>query len=104
EVCARGQRRPLCEPHAIPRLGEGLPATGGLSEAAMTRTIAAVADFCRSAEARGAHEIFIVATSAVRDALNRQAFVDRVQRAAGHAVEVVTGEEEARLAVRWALA
>jgi exopolyphosphatase/guanosine-5'-triphosphate,3'-diphosphate pyrophosphatase len=65
----------------------------------MTRTIAAVADFCRSAEARGAREILIVATSAVREALNRGEFLDRVQRAVGHPVEVVTGEEEARLAL-----
>jgi len=99
EVSVTGQRRALYETQAITRLGEGLAATGRLSEAAMTRTIAAVADFCRSAEARGTHEILIVATSAVRDALNRQAFVDRVQRAVGHAVEIVTGEEEARLAL-----
>jgi exopolyphosphatase/guanosine-5'-triphosphate,3'-diphosphate pyrophosphatase len=65
----------------------------------MTRTIAAVADFCRSAEAQGAREILIVATSAVREALNRGEFRDRVARAVGHAVEVVTGEEEARLAL-----
>ena len=97
EVSVTGQRRALYETQAITRLGEGLAATGRLSEAAMTRTMAAVADFCRSAEARGAREILIVATSAVRDALNRQTFVDRVQRAVGHPVEVVTGEEEARL-------
>lgn len=65
----------------------------------MTRTIAAVADFCRSAEAQGAREILIVATSAVREALNRGEFRDRVARAVGRAVEVVTGEEEARLAL-----
>ena len=69
----------------------------------MTRTIAAVADFCRSAEARGARQILIVATSAVREALNRREFLDRVARAVGHPVEVVTGEEEARLALLGAL-
>ncbi|MBI3030072.1 MAG: Ppx/GppA family phosphatase [Candidatus Rokubacteria bacterium] len=99
EVSVTRQRRALYESQAITRLGEGLAATGRLSEAAMIRTIAAVADFCRTAEARGAGEILIVATSAVRDALNRQTFVDRVQGAAGHTVEVVTGEEEARLAL-----
>ena len=65
----------------------------------MTRTIAAVADFCRSAAARGSRELLIVGTSAVREALNRQEFVDRVARAVGHAVKVVTGEEEARLSL-----
>ena len=63
----------------------------------MTRTIAAVADFCRSAEARGAREILIVATSAVREALNRVDFLGRVRRVVGVAVRVVPGEEEARL-------
>ncbi len=65
----------------------------------MTRTIAAMANFCRSAEARGAGEILIVATSAVREALNQGEFLDRIQRAVGVAVRVVRGEEEARLAL-----
>lgn len=65
----------------------------------MSRTLAVVDEFCRRAHAQGADDILIVATSAVREALNRQEFVDRVRRAVGHAVEVVTGEEEARLAL-----
>ena len=65
----------------------------------MTRTIAVVADFCRSAEARGAREILIVATSAVREAVNRAEFLGRVQQAVGVAVRVLSGEEEARLAL-----
>lgn len=81
------------------RLGEGLATTGRLGEPAMTRTIAVVADFCRRAEAQGAREIVIVATSAVREAPNREEFLDRVERAVGHSVEVVPGEEEARLAL-----
>ena len=99
QVPATGPRRTLYETQAITRLAEGLAATGRLSEAAMTRTIAAVAEFCRSAEAQGAGEILIVATSAVREALNRGDFLGRVQRAVGVAVSVVPGEEEARLAL-----
>jgi exopolyphosphatase / guanosine-5'-triphosphate,3'-diphosphate pyrophosphatase len=99
EVSVTGQRRALYESQAITRLGERLAVAGRLSEAAMARTMDAVADFCRTAEARGAHEILIVATSAVREAPNRREFVDRVARAVGRAVEVVTGEEEAHLAL-----
>lgn len=69
----------------------------------MARTIATVAEFCRSAEALGAREILIVATSAVREATNRQAFLDRVREATGRTVNVVPGEEEARLALLGAL-
>lgn len=94
-----GRWRALHHAQAITRLGQGLAATGRLTEAAMTRTIAAVADFCRLAETHGAGEILIVATSAVREARNRQEFVDRVERTVGVAVRVVPGEAEARLAL-----
>lgn len=65
----------------------------------MARTLATTVEFCRTAEALGAREILIVATSAVRDALNRDVFLDRVQRAVGRAVRVVPGEAEAGLAL-----
>ncbi|MBI2553181.1 MAG: Ppx/GppA family phosphatase [Candidatus Rokubacteria bacterium] len=99
EVPPRGPRRALDQTQVITRLGEGLAVTRRLGEAAMSRTLAVVDEFCRRAHAQGADDILIVATSAVREALNRQEFVDRVQRAVGRAVEVVTGEEEARLAL-----
>lgn len=60
-------------------------------------------EFCSKAETVGAREILIVATSAVRDARNADAFVDRVQQAIGVTVQVVPGEEEARLALLGAL-
>lgn len=97
EVRGGLERRPVYHTQAITRLGEGLAVTGRLGEAAMTRTIAVVADFCERAKAHGAQEILIVATSAVRDAPNRQAFVDRVRQVTGHPVRVVPGEEEAQL-------
>lgn len=99
EVRGAGQWHPLHQTHAITRLGEGVGATGRLGEAAMARTIAAVAEFCGKAETLGAREILIVGTSAVRRARNRQTFVEDVQRATGHVVRVVAGEEEARLAL-----
>ncbi|MBI4590166.1 MAG: Ppx/GppA family phosphatase [Candidatus Rokubacteria bacterium] len=99
EVLGAAEWRPLSQAQTITRLGEGLSASGQLGEAAMRRTIATVADFCAQAEALGAHDVLIVATSAVRDAPNRQAFVDRVHRTVGHRVRVVAGEEEARLAL-----
>lgn len=99
EVRGAGRWHPLHQTQVITRLGEGVSATGRLGEAAMARTIAAVSEFCRTAETLGAREILIVGTSAVRRARNRQTFVEDVQRATGHAVRVVEGEEEARLAL-----
>lgn len=65
----------------------------------MARTLATVSEFCQAAKALAAEEILIVATSAVREARNRQKFLDRVQQATGLRVRVVPGEEEARLAL-----
>jgi exopolyphosphatase/guanosine-5'-triphosphate,3'-diphosphate pyrophosphatase len=83
----------------IVRLGEGLTASGRLSEAAMERTIAALA-VCRGklAQRRVARGRY-VATEACRRAENCTQFVERVQEETGIALEIITTEEEARLAV-----
>ena len=99
EVRDAGRWVPLHQTQAITRLGEGVGATGHLGEAAMARTITTVSQFCETAKRLGAQEILIVATSAVRDAGNRQVFLERIQRATGLPVRVVPGEEEARLAL-----
>jgi exopolyphosphatase/guanosine-5'-triphosphate,3'-diphosphate pyrophosphatase len=99
EALGRGRWRALHHTQTITRLGEGLQSRGELGDAAMARTVAAVAEYCRTAEALGARDIVIVATSAVREAPNRGTFLDRVRRAAGRDVRVVSGEEEARLAL-----
>lgn len=99
EIRAAGRRGILHETQTITRLGEGLATSGQLSEAAIARTVQAVAEFCGKAGALRAREILIVATSAVREARNGPAFVDRVRQTVGIPVRVVLGEEEARLAL-----
>lgn len=99
EALGGGRWQALHQTQTITRLGEGLRSRGELGDAPMARTAAAVAEYCRAAEALGAREIVIVATSAVREAPNRGAFLDRVRRAARRDVRVVSGEEEARLAL-----
>ena len=81
----------------VTRLGEGFRRTGVLGDAAVARTTATVTDYVSRARTIGATRIVIVATSAVRDALNGRAFVDALERATGVAVRVISGEEEARL-------
>lgn len=78
----------------ITRMGEGAKA-GFLSPEAMARTFAAVAQF---AQAAGKLPITAFATSAVRDAGNREEFLRRISDELGIAVRVLSGTEEARLA------
>src|SRR5947209_11541218 len=84
----------------VTRLGEGLAAAGAVGEAPMTRTLAVLSDYVARAERLAATRVRLVATSAVREATNGSVFVAAVERATGRRVEVVSGEEEARLMLR----
>lgn len=84
------------------RLGEGIGA-GVLLPAAVERTVEAVSRFRRLAVDRGAERIVAAATSAVRDAANRDEFLDLVRRRTGLPVRVLSGEEEAALSYRGVL-
>jgi exopolyphosphatase / guanosine-5'-triphosphate,3'-diphosphate pyrophosphatase len=92
--------RTLEQTQRVTRLGEGQGASGRLAPEPMRRTAAAVAEFSRAARALGADRVRIVATSAVREAVNREEFVARLERESGERVEVVSGEEEARLTLK----
>ncbi len=78
------------------RLGTGSRDMKTLDADAIDRAIAALSRFRRIAEAHDA-EVFAVATSAVREAEDRQVFVRRAREEAGIEVEVISGVEEARL-------
>ncbi len=80
----------------ITRLGEGVDATRTLGEEPLRRTVAAIASYHRRALASGAKHVLIAATSAVRDAANREVFLAAVRDATGVVPEVLTGEQEAR--------
>ncbi|HSB40623.1 MAG TPA: Ppx/GppA phosphatase family protein [Methylomirabilota bacterium] len=92
-----GGWRALHQTQRVTRLGEGQAAAGRLLPEPMRRTAAAVAEFARTARGLGADRVRIVATSAVREAANREEFAARVEAEAGERVEVVSGEDEARL-------
>src|SRR4051812_40729519 len=80
------------------RIGEGLAATGELGEAGMARAQATMEVFAHFCAASGleANEVDSVATSAIRDATNARAFLDRAEAASGLKVRVLSKEEEAR--------
>lgn len=79
-------------------LGRGVDSTGELSEEAMNRTLLALAEFGGRMNEAGMDRRRAVATSASRDASNSGQFFDRAELALGVRPELITGEEEARLA------
>jgi exopolyphosphatase/guanosine-5'-triphosphate,3'-diphosphate pyrophosphatase len=83
----------------IVRLGEGMLETGRLSDAAQDRAIDALKACAEKIERRQVWVSRNVATEACRRAENGDAFVDRVFDETGLALDVITPEEEARLAV-----
>jgi exopolyphosphatase/guanosine-5'-triphosphate,3'-diphosphate pyrophosphatase len=83
----------------IVRLGEGVRASGLLSEAAMERTLDALKICAGKIAHRGVTRARYVATEACRRAGNCEDFLERVHALTGIAIETITTEEEARLAV-----
>ena len=104
DVAADGTIHVVDEMKAMPRLGTGMDREGMLADAPMQAALSALARMATLARQMGVDRIDAVATSAVRDAANGGAFLDRVRDETGLRVRVLTGEEEARLAYRSALA
>lgn len=73
--------------------------SGRLSRVALNRTVHTLAAFATIARRHGARTVTVVATSAVRDAANREGFVAEAQRRTGLGITVLSGEGEARLAL-----
>jgi exopolyphosphatase/guanosine-5'-triphosphate,3'-diphosphate pyrophosphatase len=83
----------------IVRLGEGLGATGRLADAAMDRAVSALSVCADKLRRRHVALVRSVATEACRSAANGREFVARVYAETGIALEVISPEQEARLAV-----
>ncbi|HET9491581.1 MAG TPA: Ppx/GppA phosphatase family protein [Methylomirabilota bacterium] len=91
-----GAWRVLDQDQTVTRLGEGLASRGCLGGEPMARTRAVVSAYLARARRAGAGDVRIVATSAVREAANGPDFCAALE-AIGAAVQVVSGEDEARL-------
>ncbi|MXP29546.1 Ppx/GppA family phosphatase [Porphyrobacter algicida] len=83
----------------VVRLGEGLAASGKLSDAAMERTLAALHVCAEKLKRRNVHLARSVATEACRRATNGADFIARVREETGIALDIISAQEEARLAV-----
>lgn len=81
----------------ITRLGQGIDETGRFDPDAMRRTLKVIGGFARRARALHAERLRVGATSAVRDASDRDAFLRRVRELVGIEPEVIDGEREAAL-------
>lgn len=81
----------------IVRLGQGVDATGMLAPEALARARAALVDYAQTAHELDVAAIRMVATSATRDAGNRDSFFAMTRAVLGVEAEVISGDEEARL-------
>src|SRR5579872_5516707 len=92
-----GRLRALHEDREVTRLGEGVFSTGFLTPESMADTVRVLRRFHRTTQQIVADSVRVLATSALRDARNSQAFVEWVRSATGWRAEIVSGVEEARL-------
>ncbi|PRB68704.1 Ppx/GppA phosphatase family protein [Arthrobacter sp. MYb213] len=81
----------------IVRLGQDVDATGGFAPEALERTFAAVREYKALCDEHAVQQIRFAATSAARDASNRDVFLSTVTDLLGVTPEVITGDEEANL-------
>lgn len=102
DVDAAGNLTELDRRMEVVRLGQGVDRTGELAPEALQRTLAATLQYAAAIETAGAERVGFVATSATRDARNRDEFFGGVRAALGVDVEVITGAEEAQLSFRGA--
>ncbi|MGB0682417.1 MAG: exopolyphosphatase [Magnetovibrionaceae bacterium] len=89
---------PMFNEKAQCQLGKGLAHTGKLNPDGITLALDSLNRFTRLARAMGVGQLHLVATAAVRDADDGPAFVQQINDRFGLDVEVLTGEEEAKLA------
>jgi len=88
---------PMFNEKAECRLVEGMSKTGQLSSVGVKKAIYSLRRFVRLAEAMGVEKLDLVATAAVRDASDGDAFVDKIESEFKISVSVLSGSEEAEL-------
>ncbi len=88
---------PLYNEKVLCQLGKGLAISGNLNPDGVALARAAIARFLAMAKAMEVTEVDIVATAAVRDAADGEAFVEEIEQRHGIHIEVISGKREARL-------
>jgi exopolyphosphatase/guanosine-5'-triphosphate,3'-diphosphate pyrophosphatase len=103
-LVADGEGRTLDRRMTITRLGEGVDATGRLADAAVERVLAALRSYREVMDAHGVTDVRMVATSAARDAANRDEFLTAAEEVLATRPELLSGDEEGRLSFAGATA
>ena len=96
DLSPAGRLKELRSDRRILRLGEGVDQTKQLNGAAIERVLHCLREWHDIIDASSVDAMAAVATSAVRDAMNREEFLGRVKRETGFEIEILTGDEEAR--------
>ncbi|GJL53469.1 MAG: hypothetical protein NPIRA02_06010 [Nitrospirales bacterium] len=96
DITPEGHMHEINSDRRILRLGEGVDHERRLNDEAMKRVIDALGEWRTKLTRCQVDAIVLVATSAVRDATNRNEFLERVKRETGLSIEVLSGDEEAR--------
>lgn len=91
------QLQPVCRELRSTRLGEGVNANKKINPAAMARTRDCLQDYLDLIQRLEVKDFRMVATSAMRDALNRDEFLNLIKKSCDCSLEVISGEEEAQL-------
>lgn len=97
EVREDGTLEELDRRTRIVRLGQGVDATGAFAPEALERTFEAVDEYAEALKAHEVSGLLFGATSATRDASNREEFLEGVRSRLGVTPRVISGDEEARL-------
>jgi len=100
DVDAAGVLTDLTREMRVVRLGQGVDRTGEFASEALERTFDALDDYAATCRDLGVERTRFVATSATRDARNREAFLDGVFSRIGVLPDVISGHEEASLSFR----
>ncbi|MCX6135442.1 MAG: Ppx/GppA phosphatase family protein [Ignavibacteriales bacterium] len=103
DVSADGVISPVRDELIIARLGRGVDAERRITAETSTRVLSHLRQFKSISESLNSEAIIACGTSALRDAANRQEFVDTVRQELGFGISILSGEEEAELTYRGAV-
>lgn len=98
-----GERNPdgtwnvIDDVHRIPRLGQGVDATHAIQDDALQRAVYVLTEYATILNSHNVDVVRAVATSAVRDATNKNFVLRVLSSALGHPIDVIDGKEEGRL-------
>jgi exopolyphosphatase/guanosine-5'-triphosphate,3'-diphosphate pyrophosphatase len=92
-----GKIIPLHNSQIIARLGKNVDASGLIQKEAFDKVLNALIEFKKISEKFGVEKIFAIGTSALRDAKNRDDFLNFIKEKTGIEIKVISGEEEAKL-------